>query len=150
MKKHDIGCKILMTTGFILIAAGIYGVVFNNTPLFSIINRLMDPMFWGASEALSNGSLKFKIFTWDFLGMLHIIWGVHIVYIVKYGLMKKEAWAWKCTLISVITLLLVDMYLTMSIKQNTFIPVTIFFAALFIVPLIMTKGVLRKIDIRNK
>jgi hypothetical protein len=49
----------------------------------------MDPNFW-ENETLSNGTLKFKIFTWDLLGMFHIIWGVNIIFIVKYSLMKKK------------------------------------------------------------
>lgn len=137
-----IGCKILMITAVILILLGIYAVLFNNTSLFSIINWIMDPNFW-ENEILSNGTLKFKIFTWDLLGMFHIIWGVNILFIVNYSLMnKKEAWAWKCLLIQVIVWLLVIAYFTVTIHRNTYFPVTFFFAVLFIVPLLMTKEVL--------
>ena len=136
MKTYEIGCKILMGTGIIFILIGIYAVLFNNTP-FYIIDWIMDPSFWG-NETLSKGTLDFKIFTWDFLGMFHIIWGVNIFYVVKYGLMKrKEAWAWKCIAISVVTWLLVDVYFTFTVKHNSFLLVTIFFAALFIIPLII-------------
>lgn len=148
MQKYEIGCKTLMITGITFIVIGIYAVIFNNTSLFSIINWIMDPNFWG-NEILSNGTLNFKIFTWDFLGMFHIIWGVNLFYTVRYGLMKKEAWAWNCILISVITWLLVDVYFTLTTQRNTFIPVTIFFAVLFIIPLIMTKDVLKIKDVSN-
>ena len=96
MRKYELGCKILTATGIIFIVIGIYAVFFNNTSLFSVINWIMDPNFWEENEILSNGTLNFKIFTWDFLGMFHIIWGVNIFYIVRYGLKKKEAWAWNC------------------------------------------------------
>jgi hypothetical protein len=130
-----------MINGITFIILGIYAIFFNNTPLFSVINWLMDPNFWG-NETLSNGTLNFKVFTWDFLGMFHVIWGVNIFYTVRHSLMKKkEAWAWKCILISVITWLLVVVYFTLTIKVNTFMPVTIFLAVLFIIPLIMTKDV---------
>ena len=149
MKKYELGCKILTATGIIFIVIGIYAVFFNNTPLFSVINWIMDPNFWEENEILSNGTLNFKIFTWDFLGMFHIIWGVNIFYIVKYGLKRKEAWAWHCIFISVMTWLLVDVYFTLTTKHSTFIPITIFFAALFIIPLIMTKDVLMIKDVGN-
>jgi hypothetical protein len=109
----------------------------------------MNPLFWG-NEALSKGTLNFKIFTWDLLGMFHIIWGVNLFFIVKYGLMtKKEAWAWRCIVIQVAVWLLVIAYFTFSIGRNTYYPVTIFFAALFIIPLIMTKDVLKKRETGN-
>jgi hypothetical protein len=146
---HKIGCNILLFTGISFIVIGIYAVLFNNTSLFFIINRIMDPNFWG-NEILSKGTLNFKIYTWDFLGMFHIIWGVNLFYIVKYGLMKKkEKWAWRCIVIQMIVWLFVVVYFTLSIKRNTFFPVTIFYAVLFIIPLIMTKDVLKIRDIGN-
>jgi hypothetical protein len=146
---HNIGCKLLMINGFLLMLLGFYAVFFNNTPFFYIINWLMDPLFWG-NEPLSKGTVNFKIFTWDLLGMFHIIWGVNLFFIVKYGLMtKKEVWAWRCIVIQVVTWLFVIAYFTLSIGQNTYYPVTIFFAALFIIPLIMTKDVLKKRETGN-
>jgi len=153
MKKHEIGCKILMINGLLFIAIGIYAILFNNTSLFFIINWIMDPNFWGENEILSNGTLNFKIFTWDFLGMFHIIWGINIFYIVRYSLIeKKEAWAWKCIAISVFTWLLVDAYFILSMKLYAiaFNPVTVFFVILFIIPLIMTKDVLKIRDMDNE
>ena len=80
--------------------------------------------------------------------MFHIIWGVNIIFIVKYSLMKKkEAWAWKCLLVQVIVWLLVTAYFTVTIQRNTYLPVTFFFAVLFIVPLVMTKDVLKIKDL---
>jgi hypothetical protein len=146
---YKTGCRILMINGILFIVIGLYSVLFNNTSLFSIINWIMDPNFWG-NEKLSNGTLNFKIFTWDFLGMFHIIWGINIFYIVRYNLMeKKEAWAWRCLVIQVIVWLFVVVYFTMSIKHNSFFPVTIFFAVLFIIPLLMTIEVLKKRDSGN-
>ena len=140
---HKTGCKILTINAVVLIVLGIYSVLFNNTPLFSVINWIMDPNFWG-NEMLSNGTLKFKIFTWDILGMFHVIWGINILFIVKYGLMpKKESWAWKCILVQVVVWLVVIAYFTVSVKKNTYFPVTLLFAVLFIVPLMMTRDVLR-------
>jgi hypothetical protein len=138
---YKTGCRILMFTGILLIVLGAYAVLFDNSPWFSPINKLMDPNFW-ENETLSNGTLNFKIFTWDFLGMLHIIWGVNLFYVVRYGLMKKEAWAWKCILISAITLILVDVDFTLTNHRNTFILITAFFAAIFLIPLMMTREAL--------
>lgn len=144
LRMYRVGCKILMFTGIVFIVLGIYSVLFNNTSLFSIINWIMDPNFWG-NEELSEGTLRFKIFTWDFLGMFHIIWGVNILYVVKHGLLKrKESWAWKSLFISVMTLILVDIHFTLTIQRNSFIAVTVFFSALFFIPLFMTREVLKK------
>lgn len=149
MKKYDIGCKILLFNGILFIVIGIYAVFFNNTPLFTPITWIMDRNFWG-NEVLSKGTIDFKIFTWDFLGMFHVIWGVNIFYIVKYSLMKKkEAWAWHCILISLIIWLVVDVYFSFTVKHNSFLLVTIFLALLFIIPLIMTKDVLKLKDKDN-
>jgi hypothetical protein len=146
---YKTGCNILMITGISFIIIGIYAIFFNNTSLFFIINWIMDPNFWG-NEILSKGTLNFKIFTWDFLGMFHIIWGVNLFYIVKYGLMeKKEPWTWRCIVLQVIVWLFVVAYFTLSIKRNTFFLVTFFYAVLFIIPLIMTKDVLKMRNMGN-
>ena len=143
---YKTGCKILTINGIIFIVLGLFLVFFNNTSLFLIFSWLVNPVFWGENEILSKGTLNFRIFTWSFIGMFHIIWGVFIFYVVRYGLMKrKEVWAWKCIAISVITWLLVDVYfsLLMGLYTISFNPVTIFFAALFIIPLIMTRDALK-------
>lgn len=143
MKKYEIGCKLLIITSFLFIAIGIYGVIFNNTSFFYIINWIMDTNW--ESDTISKSIFNFKIFAWDFMGMFHIIWGINIYYVVKFGLIKrKESWAWRCILISVITWLVVDIYYTITIKQNSFVLVTILFAILFLIPLIMTKEVLAR------
>ena len=139
---YKAGCRILTFTGILLIVIGAYAVLFNNSPWFSPINKLMDPNFW-ENETLSQGTLNFKIFTWDFLGMLHIIWGVNLFYVVRYGLEKRKAWAWKCIMVSALTLLLVDVDFTLTIQRNTFILITAFFAVLFLGPLMMTKDALK-------
>jgi hypothetical protein len=111
--------------------------------MFWIINQIMDPNF-GSNETPTKGSLDFKIFAWDFLGMFHCIWGINIFLVSKYGLLKgKEKWAWACIAISVIVWLLVDIFFTLTIGRNSFFAITIFLAVLFIVPLVMTKEVLR-------
>ena len=139
---YQTGCRILTFAGILLIVLGIYAVLFSSTPLFAPINQIMDANFW-ENETLSKGTLDFKIFTWDFLGMLHIIWGVNLFYVVRHGLEKKDAWAWKCILISALTLIIVDVVFTLTIQRNTFIPITVFFAVLFLGPLMMTKDVLK-------
>jgi hypothetical protein len=146
---YKTGCKILMITGIMFIVIGIYAVLFNNTSLFFIINRIMDPVLWSDGIPAA-GALNFKIFTWDYLGILHVIWGINIFYVARYGLLKrKEAWAWRCIFFSMITLVIVDAYFTFTIKLMSVIPINIFFALLFIIPLIMTKDVLKKKEIEK-
>jgi len=143
MKKYDLGCRLFIITGYIFILTGIYSVLFNNTSLFSIINWIMDSNW--EIENISRSILNFKIFTWDFMGMLHIIWGINIYFVSKYGLKKhKESWAWKCILLSVIIWLLVVIKYTITVKHITFIPITFFYFLLFLIPLIMTKEVLNR------
>jgi hypothetical protein len=137
---YTIACRVLIFDSIALIALGIYSILFNNTSLFSIINWIMDPNFWG-NETLSSGTQKFKVFTWDYLGMFHTIWGLNIYYIVKYGLMKKrEEWAWRSIAITVVVWLLVDVIFTLTIKRNTFLVGSIVSAIIFfILPLVIIK-----------
>jgi hypothetical protein len=104
----------------------------------------MDPNFW-ENEILSSGTQKFKVFTWDYLGMFHVIWGVNIYFVVKYGLLKyREAWAWKSIAISVAVWMFVDVIFTFTIKQNTFLIGSIVSCCIFfILPLHLTKEVLK-------
>jgi hypothetical protein len=139
-----IGCKVLMFNAIALILIGIYAIFLNTTPLFYIINWIMDPNFW-TNEVLSEGTKKFKVFTWDYLGMFHVIWGVNMFYVIKYGLQKnREAWAWKSLAISVAVWMFVDIIFTYTIKSNTFLFGSIVSCSiLFILPLYMTKEVLK-------
>ena len=135
----------MIITGYIFMLTGIYSILFNNTSLFSIIDWIMDSD-WNADH-VSKSILNFKVFTWDFLGMMHIIWGVNIYFVTKYGLKKhRESWAWKSILISVIIWLLVVIKYTLIVKHFTFIPITLFYLLLFLIPLIMTKDVLKNND----
>lgn len=138
---YKLGCGLLMITAALLIVIGVYAIFFNATALFYPLDWLMDPYFW-KNETLSGGTRKFKIFTWDLLGMFHVLWGVNLLYIVGYGLKRMEPWAWRCIVIQVVVWLFVVAYLTLSIRRGDFLPVTLFFAVLFIIPLIMTRGVL--------
>lgn len=142
---YKFACRVLMFNSIALILIGLYAIFFNTTSLFYIIDWIMNPNFWN-NEILSSGTLKFKIFTWDYLGMFHAIWGVNMYYVVKYGLLKnKEAWAWKSIAISVVVWMFVDVIFTFTIKQNTFLIGSIVSCCIFfILPLYLTKEVLKK------
>ena len=144
---YKIACRILTFDAIALIVLGIYSVLFNNTSLFSIIDWIMNPNFWG-NELVSSGTQKFKVFTWDYLGMFHIIWGVNILYTVKYGLEKnKEVWALRCITISVAVWLLVDIIFTLEIKHNTFLVGSVISAiCFFIFPLVIISKTLKTND----
>jgi hypothetical protein len=142
MKKFEIGCKIFMAISVIFAAIGILMIFFNNTPFFSIANSMVDPLFW-KNETPSIATLNFKMLFWTFTGMFHIIWGSYLFFVVQYGLMKKESWAWIAIFSSVIIWLFVDLYfsVSMGLYAISFNPGTIFFMILFVLPLILTKDV---------
>lgn len=80
---HKIGCHTLLFIGVLFVGIGIYAVLFNNNPLFVIMDTFA---------------------TW----------------------------------------LAVDAVFTIAVGQNRFLPITLFFAVLFLVPLAMTGGVLKR------
>jgi len=145
-KTYYLGCKILLAAGILYIVIGVFMVLFNQSPIFSILDSLINPLFWD-NQHLSQGTLNFKVFTWSFLGMFHIIWGTNIWYVTIYGLLKKkEAWAWRSIFITMVVWLTIDLYFSLSMKLYiiAFNPATGFFILFMLVPLVLTKKVLKQ------
>lgn len=148
---YKIACRILLFDAIALIVLGVYSILFNNTSMFTPIDWIMDPNFWN-NEILSRGTQKFKMFTWDYLGMLHIIWGINIFYIVKYGLIKKkEIWALRSLVISVAVWQAVGLIFAFKMGKSTFLLGAIVSAiCLFIIPIIVINNGLKIMREGNK
>ncbi|OHD30880.1 MAG: hypothetical protein A2086_06320 [Spirochaetes bacterium GWD1_27_9] len=141
MKYYNAGCKVLMTIAILFFFIGLFIVFFNNTPLFSIINKLIDPIFW-TNEIISNGTLRYKSFSWGYIGMLNAIWGLYLYFIVKFALMKREKWAWMCIAVSIIIWFILDTWFSISNDLYFNVIVNILFMVSFIIPLILTRKIL--------
>jgi hypothetical protein len=139
------GCRFLMINGIVFIAIGFFLAFFNATPLFRIFLWLLDPVFNGFRN-FSDDAMNFQHLAWTFIGMFHIIWGIFIVFTVRFSLLTKETWAWISIGLSIFTWLSIDLYFSLSTKMYliSFNPMTAFFAMIFIIPLFMTKDVLRQ------
>jgi hypothetical protein len=138
------GCTFLMINGIVFIVIGLFLTFFNATPLFVIFQWILDPLFNGFRN-FSEDAMAFQHLAWTFIGMFHVIWGIFIIFNAYYGLLKQEVWAWVSICLSIVTWLTVDLWFSLSTKMYliSFNPMTAFFAAIFIVPLWMTRGVFK-------
>lgn len=138
MKLHKLGCKLVMVLGCVLAGGGLFIVFFNKTSLFNLLNDVIDPLFWH-DEPISNATLNFKSFMWSYVGMLTALWGIGLYFVSKYGLMKREAWAWYSIFLSIVSWFILDTWFSISAKVYFNVVLNFLFLTAFTIPLFMTR-----------
>jgi len=143
MKKFDFCYKWLLFDSFIIIAVGVYIAFLKNTPLFILFDAPIDLVFWG-NGIIDTGTVLFKGFIYSLLGVLMIVWGIQLFFIIKFALRKKEKWAWFCIFISVIVWFPIDE--TFSIYYGVYFNAifNIPFLLLLLIPLILIVQIVKK------
>lgn len=138
------GCRFLFVDGIAFVAIGFFLAFFNATPAFGIFQWILGPLFHGFRD-FSEDAMAFQHLAWTFIGMFHVVWGIFIAFTARFALEKKAVWAWVSICLSIVAWLTVDLYFSLSTGMYTisFNPMTAFFAAIFILPLLMTKEALK-------
>jgi hypothetical protein len=89
------------------IVFGLALALFNGTPMFDLLNRQVDPAFWGTEE-IPMETLVFQRWIYGVAGATMSSWGVLLAYIIYYPLRRREKWAWNCLAIGMLAWFLPD------------------------------------------
>jgi hypothetical protein len=75
-----------------MVVGGVALVLAAGTPLFSGLNRLIDPAFWsGAPDASTRG---FQAWLYSVMGAVMAGWGLSIAILVANAFSSHQAWVW--------------------------------------------------------
>lgn len=139
MNNYRAGCRTLEVLAFLLFVGGLYMVFMNRTPWF--IDRWIDPLFWGA-EPITPATARFKGFLYSYVGMMTSLWGVCIACIVRFGLVRRQPWAWNCLAGSAGLWFVLDTWFSLATGLIWNVVLNALFLAGFVIPLILTRTVM--------
>lgn len=91
----------LLILSLVIIAFGFGMALLNNTPLFDLLNRQVDPVFWKA-QPLPAQALAFRGWIYGLLGATMAGWGVFIAFLAQNAFRRRERWAWNCILLGIL------------------------------------------------
>jgi hypothetical protein len=103
----------LFILSLIIIAFGLGMAVLNGTPLFDLLNRQVDPIFWG-TQPLPQEALAFRGWTYGVLGATMAGWGVFIAFVAQSPFRRRERWAWNCTALGILVWYLPDTAISLA------------------------------------
>jgi hypothetical protein len=103
----------LFVLSLIIIAFGLGMAALNNTPLFDLLNRQVDPIFWG-TQPLPQAALAFRGWTYGVLGAAMAGWGVFIAFVAHSPFRRQESWAWNCTALGILVWYLPDTSISLA------------------------------------
>lgn len=134
----------LLIDSIIVILCGAFICFFNSTSIF-IFNDLINHYFWPDGIIPNVGTEKFMYFNYNLLGLLMIIWGMFILFILRNSFLKKEKWAWQSIFYTFVMWFLIDEFFSLyhGVYFNALF--NLIFLGVFIIPLLLSRGFFRKV-----
>jgi hypothetical protein len=134
----------LVIDSILIMVVGIYMAFLKDSPLF-VFKPLIDPYFWPDGIITDPGTAVFRSFIYSLCGVVMLVWGIIMYYIVKNAVAKHEIWAVNALIVSTCVWFPIDEFF--SVKYSVWVNAifNIPFFLILIIPL-----VLLKIQIKNK
>ena len=89
----EVARRWLTAVGLVVTGFGIVMAVASATPLFEVVNRLIDPAFWSDGPP-DPGTAAFRAWVYGAWGATLAGWGVVFSLVAWRGLGNREIWAW--------------------------------------------------------
>ena len=128
----------LFVVGLIITVFGIAMVLLSGTPLFDLLNRQIDPAFWGM-DAVDQVAKRFQIWIYGAWGATVAGWGIFATYIVHYPFKKKERWAWHAIIFGLVVWFILDTSLSFLYKVYFNVALNAVLLVLAMLPLVFTR-----------
>lgn len=93
MDRFDFWQRWLGVISALVAVFGVGMALLNRTVLFSPIDGLVNPVFWGS---VSESASRFQGWIYGVLGATMAGWGVCMTFVVVYPFRRREPWAWNC------------------------------------------------------
>jgi hypothetical protein len=128
----------LFILSLLIIAFGLGMAVLNSSPLFDLLNRQVDPVFWG-TQPLPQEALAFRGWTYGVLGATMAGWGVFIAFLAQGPFRRRERWAWNCTALGILVWYLPDTAISLTSGVTFNAALNTGLLALVALPLLFTR-----------
>lgn len=138
----------LLAVCIMIIAGGAAFALLSWSPLFSIINGLVNATFWPGSLP-DQGSRGFQLWAYGMLGGTIAGWGIFLTYIVRHPFARKEAWSWECIAAGVAVWFVIDTAVSIYVTAYFNVAINVLLLILVALPLIMTRNDFIKISKKN-
>ena len=128
----------LIIDAYIVILVGAFICFFNSSSFF-VFNTLINPSFWPNGVIPDAGTKAFMMFNYNLLGVMMMVWGVFILFILKNSFVKREKWAWNSIFFTLILWFPIDEFFSIYHRVYNNAIGNLFFLAIFLIPLLATK-----------
>jgi hypothetical protein len=85
----------MLALSIAIVAFGLAMALLNSTLVFNLLNRQVDPAFWG-DQPLPAQALAFRAWVYGVLGATMAGWGVFFIFLAHIPFRRQEKWAWYC------------------------------------------------------
>jgi hypothetical protein len=113
MTRFTFWQRWLFILSLIIITFGLAMAWLNDSALFELLNRQVDPVFWGA-QPLPQEAIVFRGWTYGVIGATMAGWGVFIAFLAQVPFRRRERWAWNCMTIGILAWFLPDTAISLA------------------------------------
>jgi hypothetical protein len=138
MRPFTFWQRWLVVLSVVIVAFGLGMVVLNGTPLFDLLNRQVDPVFWG-NEPLPAAMLTFRGWVYGVLGATMAGWGVFFGFLAQVPFQRQERWAWNCLALGMLVWYVPDTLLSLASSVIFNAAFNTVLLALVVLPLFFTR-----------
>lgn len=107
MDQFDFWQKWLLGLGIVMVIFGLGLAFLSGTPVFSIFNQNIDPVFWGGTP-LPSSAFTFQRWIYAVLGATLAGWGVCVAFMAQFPFRWRERWAWNALACAILLWFSVD------------------------------------------
>ncbi len=113
MRSFNFWQMWLFGFGLIIVIFGLALAFFSGSPLFSVFNQNIDPIFWGKTPP-PPAYYSFRAWVYAVLGATMAGWGVCVAFMARYPFQRRETWAWNALAAAVLLWFCVDTAFSIS------------------------------------
>lgn len=128
----------LLAVGLFITIFGIAMAVLSGTPLFELLNRQIDPAFWGMNT-VDDVSRHFQQWVYGAWGATIAGWGIFATSIAHYPFKKKEKWAWQCIVFGLVVWFILDTSLSLGYRVYFNVALNTVLLVLAMLPVVFTR-----------
>lgn len=138
MNKFNLYKKWLIIDSVLLIFVGLYITFLKETRLF-LFDDFINRYFWDEQEIPLEGSIRFLNFLYSLFGVVMIIWGIMMYFLVRHPFSKKEKWAWNVLMISILVWFPIDEFYSLfyGVYFNSIFNIP--FLLMILIPLLLSR-----------
>ncbi len=124
----------------VLTVFGVALALLNATPLFDLVHRQIDTVFWGTQPVVSV-TRDYQYWIYGVLGAVLAGWGSTLAFVVWFPFRAKQPWAWWCLGVGIVLWCVIDTSVSLYFRVffNVAFNLVIFLATLLPLSLTWTR-----------